>query len=119
MNEQLAIYLWSISTHIVGLLCVVGIILSGIFFVMGLGLALEDIKGKKAKQVLALLIIGALLCFGISSLVPSKEDLALIFLYPKVKQGTIEVVQSAPAQKMVEVLNLYLDKQIKELKNDK
>ena len=46
-------------------------------------------------------------------------DLALIFLYPKIKQGTINVVQSDTTKKMVEVLNGYLDKQLKDLNNDR
>lgn len=60
-----------------------------------------------------------LTAFLLSAIIPSKQDLALIFLYPKIKQGTINAVQSDTTKKMVEVLNGYLDKQLKDLKNDK
>lgn len=116
--EQFLIYLWSISEGISFLLFIIALLSSFVVIYLLLVVAFDgaiewdEVKSYMYKSV-AIAITFAILCAAI----PSKQDLALIFLYPSIKQGTINVVQSDTTKKMVEVLNGYLDKQLKELKN--
>lgn len=113
MNEQLAIYLWSITENVKFTLFIMFIseILFGLFVIIAGFISDENLNDKIG---VGLIIVG-ILCGIILPFIPPKQDLALILLYPKVKQGTIEMVQSDTAKKMKTVLDSYLDKQIKEL----
>lgn len=53
-----------------------------------------------------------------AAFIPSKQDLAVILLYPAAKEGVQKVVQSETAQQLHEVGRLYLQKKIKELKTN-
>lgn len=115
--EQFLIYLWSISEGISFLLFLVTLFSSFVAIFLLLAVAIDSyFEWDEVKSYVygsgVMAIIFAILCTAI----PSKQDLALIFLYPSIKQGTINVVQSDTTKKMVEVLNGYLDKQLKELK---
>lgn len=119
--EQFLIYLWSISNQISAVLFFVGaasIITVIITLVTQLPCAVDDSEMDQIKRIILTPGIIGVIAFTLCSLIPSKQDLALIFLYPKIKQGTINAVQSDTTKKMVEVLNGYLDKQLKELNND-
>lgn len=115
--EQFLIYLWSISEGIRFLLFVVALLSSSVIIYLLLAGAFngtfewDEVKSYVYKGA-TLIAVFSILCAAI----PSKQDLALIFLYPSIKQGTLNVVQSDTTKKMVEVLNGYLDKQLKELK---
>lgn len=114
--EQFLIYLWSISEGIRFLLFIV--VITSIVISIGIcvGVAMDDYGWDEVKSYvhkgIAVAAVFSILCIA----TPSKQDLALIFLYPSIKQGTLNVVQSDTTKKMVEVLNGYLDKQLKELK---
>lgn len=115
--EQILIYLWSISDGISFLLFIIALLSFFVALFLLLSFAFsENIEWDDVKSYVyrggIMAIIFAVLCIAI----PSKQDLALIFLYPSIKQGTLNVVQSDTTKKMVEVLNGYLDKQLKELK---
>ena len=114
--EQFLIYLWSISEGVrfilfmIGLAAIVIISFVMICFIMDEYVKWDEIKSYVFKGT-TIALTSFILCVAI----PSKQDLALIFLYPSIKQGTLNVVQSDTTKKMVEVLNGYLDKQLKEL----
>lgn len=121
MIEQIEIYLWSISENVRTLIGMIGIIL-----LMGspftLALADTDYYKHDVKNVIPLfkkVLISGLLLLMFSLLIPIKKDLALIFLYPHIKNGTETVVKSETMNKMKQLTNLYLDKQIKDLKENK
>lgn len=122
MIEQIAIYLWSISENIKISLSMAGtfLLMLSPFLFMFADLGLLD--WNNAKDALPLfkkvVIIGAVLII-FSLLIPSKKDLALIFLYPHIKNGTETVVKSETMNKMRKLTNLYLDGQIKNLKESK
>lgn len=118
--EQFLIYLWSISGGISLLLFIIALLsFLAVFFLLLTFAFDDDFEWDKVKPYVyrsgVMTIIFAVLCTAI----PSKQDLALIFLYPSIKQGTLNVVQSDTTKKMIEVLNGYLDKQLKELNNGK
>lgn len=116
--EQLLIYLWSVSENIssclylIAIICVVLIGLIYIAIVLDDDTTLSDVK-HTLHRLKIIIFISVLL--GV--LIPSKQDLALIFLYPAIQQEAINVVQSDTTKKILEVLNGYLDKQLKELKD--
>lgn len=119
--EQFLIYLWSISNQISRFLFFVGgasVITVIVMLIEQLPYAVEDSEIDQIKRIILTSGIIGVIAFISCSLIPSKQDLALIFLYPKIKQGTINAVQSDTTKKMVEVLNGYLDKQLKDLKNE-
>ena len=118
--EQFLIYLWSISEGISFLFLIIASLSFFVVIWLLLTIAFDgDLEWDDAKSYIyrsgIMAIIFAVLCIAI----PSKQDLALIFLYPSIKQGTLNVVQSDTTKKMVEVLNGYLDKQLEELNNDR
>lgn len=114
MNEQLLLYLWSISDSIRDV----------IFGLASVGLAISFIGclGSYAEQHIKLgrkFITCGIICIMflvLGSLMPKKNDLALIFLYPYAKSGTEQVLKSDTAKKMKEVVDLYLDSKIQEFK---
>lgn len=120
--EQIAIYLWSISENIKISVCIAGcfLLMGSPFLFMFAELGVLD--WKSAKDALPLfkkiLITGSVLII-LSLLIPAKKDLALIFLYPHIKNGTETVVKSETMNKMKQLTNLYLDEQIKNLKDNK
>ena len=121
MTEQIAIYLWSISESIKTSLDMVGIVLlvcSPAIFL----LADTEYFEYNIKNVIPLfkkVLIAGFLVSMLALLIPSKKDLALIFLYPHIKNGTETVVKSETMNKMRKLTNLYLDEQIKNLKESK
>lgn len=122
MIEQMAIYLWSISESIK-----ISLNMAGTFLLLfsPLPFMFADIgllDCNSAKDALPLfkkvVIMGAVLII-FSLLIPSQKSLALIFLYPHIKNGTETVVKSETMNKMRKLTNLYLDEQIKNLKESK
>lgn len=119
--EQIVIFLWSISEGIKTSLNVIGVIL----FVgspFTLTLANTDYYECDVKNVIPLfkkILITGLLLLTFSRLIPDKKDLALISLYPHIKNGTETVVKSETMNKMKQLTTLYLDEQIKNLKENK
>lgn len=110
--EQLAIYLWSISDNIKYLLVIYGgaAIVVGSFAII----ATEDFTRLFPKVIITM----GLLSFVFAAFIPSKQDLAVILLYPAAKEGVSKIVQSETAQQLHEVGKLYLQKKIKELKTN-
>lgn len=119
--EQIAIYLWSISEGIKTFLNVTGVLLL-VGSPFTLTFADTDYYKYDIKNVMPLFkktLITGLLLLMFSLLIPVKKDLALIFLYPHIKNGTETVVKSETMNKMKQLTNLYLDEQIKNLKDNK
>ena len=108
--EQFLIYLWNISEGIRFLLFFVALLSSSVIIYLLLVSAFNsDFEWDKAKSYVykgaTLIAVFLILCTAI----PSKQDLALIFLYPSTKQGTLNVVQSDTTKKMVEVFTGLLE----------
>lgn len=121
MTEQIAIYLWSISESIKTCFGMVGWLLCMCSF-LTFAFVDTDFFDNDFKNVIPvfkkILITGVTLSI-FALLIPSKKDLALIFLYPHIKNGTETVVKSETMNKMRKLTNLYLDEQIKNLKESK
>ncbi len=122
MTEQIAIYLWSISESIQISLSMAGtflLILSPFLFMFA-DLGLLDLNSAKdAFPLVKKTVIASSVLIILALLIPSKKDLALIFLYPHIKNGTETVIKSETMNKMRKLTNLYLDEQIKNLKESK
>lgn len=118
MNEQLAIYLWSIVDTVKLVLWSIPVAILMMYFLIAPPVLDFDWEGKLIPAIKKLTRI-TIICICIAILIPCQKDLALILLYPKIKHGAEIVVTSSTAKKMVDVVNLYLDKQIKELNNGK
>ena len=123
--EQFYIYLWSISENVkwifdsIVFLSFIGIICSPLVCAMFSDLddSPADILKKSKRSVITFIIVGSI-SFLIGNLIPSKQDLALIWTYPYIKQGTEKVINSATSKKLLDVTNAYLDKQLKDLKTE-
>lgn len=117
--EQIAIYLWSISEGIKNgaFICGIPLLLFTMFPFVEYDSDANEFKRLKPllKKTFAVSLI--LLIFAL--LIPSKKDLALILTYPYIKNGTETVVKSETMNKMKQLTNLYLDEQIKNLKEKK
>lgn len=125
MNEQFLIYLWSVSENVRILLGNIGYLLltlTGLSYFMMMPVSgcldWDTIKINWLSINKKLLIVG-IITTVLCSFIPSKQDLALIFTYPYIKKGVVNVAQSKQMQKLSEVSNLHLDKVIKDLKNGK
>jgi len=122
MTEQIAIYLWSISENIKISLSIAGtfLLLLSPFLFMFADLNLLDYNSAKdALPLVKKTVIASSVLIILALLIPSKNDLALIFLYPHIKNGTETVIKSETMNKMRKLTNLYLDEQIKNLKESK
>ena len=113
--EQWAIYWWSISTNIqCGLIALgAGIMLFGVIMFPVFSMMEDDDKFPIQKIVYSL-IVGILMCL-LGGLVPSKQDLALIFAYPYMKAGVEQAAQSETVKKLTTISTKYLDKVIADL----
>lgn len=110
MNEQLAVYLWSISENVQFTMIMLGLIT----LIAGITYTAMTYDGE-SKLGLALSIM--LLIFGLvnltgAGLIPDKNDLAIITAVPYAKQA----IQSKQMSQINEASTLYLDKLIKDLK---
>lgn len=114
MNEQLAIYLWSISTNISCGLVGIGIAIIIFGFVLFPAIAMMEDGDFPTVKVISSAIVGAIMC-ALSGLVPSKQDLALIFAYPYLKSGAEQAIQSETMKKITTISSKYLDKVIADL----
>lgn len=119
--EQVAIYLWGISENMKVFLSMIGAIT---LLVSPVVLAFADTEHYEhdIENVIPLfkkILITGLLLLTFSQLIPDKKDLALIFLYPHIKNGTETAIRSETMNKMRQLINLYLDKQIKDLEVNK
>jgi len=138
MSEQFAIYLWSISESIREVIITLNIIsiilfaLAGIFYLVFKG---EEFSNRRfgeddkdylyAKNVSLIiqskfyLIVVVVVFSGLlTALIPSKQDIAIIWAYPYIKAGvTSEKVQAIP-NKVLDLANGYLDKEIGKIKNE-
>lgn len=112
--EQFAIYLWSIVENIQCLLCIAGIVmmLGGPLITISMAATMDE--DFPAKGMAKCIITGIILLF-LTSLIPSKQDLALIFAYPYLKSGVQNIAQSETVSKLQTVSSKYLDKIIAEL----
>lgn len=110
--EQLAIYLWSISDNIKNLFVFYGVV--AIAIGTGVMIVREDCTQLWAK----VLLTTGLFFFILAACIPTKQDLAVILLYPVAKEGVQNAIQSETAQQLHEVGKLYLQKKIKELKTN-
>lgn len=115
MNEQLAIYLWSISENIKyflliggGFCLILGPIIAGM---CSTDINLEDYAGSILKDGI---IVGVLSIF-LGLFIPIKQDLALIFVYPYLKSGAEQAIQSETVKKITTISSKYLDKVIADL----
>jgi hypothetical protein len=114
MNEQLAIYLWSISTNISYGLVGIGIAVIIFGFVLFPAIAMMEDGDFPTEKVISSTIVGFIM-FALSGLVPSKQDLALIFAYPYLKSGAEQAIQSETMKKIATISSKYLDKVIADL----
>ena len=114
MNEQLAIYLWSISTNISNGLVGIGIAIIIFGFVLFPAIAMMEDGDFPTVKVISSAIVGVIM-FALSGLVPSKQDLALIFAYPYLKSGAEQAIQSETMKKIATISSKYLDKVIVDL----
>ena len=112
--EQWAIYWWSISTNLQGGL--VGFGIATILFGMILfpALAMMEEGDFPVTKVITSVIVGAFMC-SLAGLIPSKQDLALIFAYPYMKAGVEQAAQSETVKKLTTISTKYLDKVIADL----
>lgn len=116
MNEQFLIYLWSISENIRNLLIGGGVTLLFSAFIVFLSEQAEDDKDFWV-DILRKLCVSGVICIFLAILVPNKNDLALVFTYPYIKQGAEKVVQSGSVKKLCVISTKYLDHIIKDLEN--
>ena len=112
--EQFAIYLWSIVENIQGLLTVLGILLLIAMPIFLIAIA-ETCDEDFPKQKIIRSITASCIVFFLATLIPSKQDLALIFAYPYLKAGVQNVAQSETVSKLRTVASKYLDKIIADL----
>ena len=124
MNEQFLLYLWCISKSVCGLLNFIGVITVIGFIIVGiviLAFYFENdweehrIKCIKLIEKCILSFCLSLCCFLTSALIPSKNDLALIWAYPILKQNIMQKDVKTIPSKILDVSNLYLDKIKKDL----
>jgi hypothetical protein len=123
--EQFYIYLWAISENVkwmfysIAFLSFVGIIFSPLICAMFSDFDDSPADAiKKAKPAAITFAVIGIFCFFIGNLIPLKQDLALIWAYPYIKQGTEKAINSATSKKLLDVTNAYLDKQLKDLKTE-
>lgn len=114
MNEQLAIYLWSISENLSYGLVGIGIAVIILGIVLFPAIAMMEDGDFPSGKVISSAIVGFIM-FALSGLVPSKQDLALIFAYPYLKSGAEQVIQSETMKKIATISSKYLDKVIADL----
>jgi hypothetical protein len=114
MSEQLAIYLWSISTNISCGLGGIGIAIIIFGFVLFPAIEMMEDGDFPTVKVISSAIVGVIM-FALSGLVPSKQDLALIFAYPYLKSGAEQAIQSETMKKITTISSKYLDKVIVDL----
>lgn len=111
MSEQFLVYLWSISEGVSIAFCLIGIF-GGVISLVVLFASDEKL----------LPFISTCLCvvsLFLAALIPSKKDIALIWAYPHIKAGiTNEKVQAMP-NKILDLANGYLDKEIQKIKTEK
>lgn len=130
MNEQLLIYLWALLPNIKEATNVI-LLMTWVFspFIIVLAIMLNinadkrSIPEQKTKKILnkinKITLTTAITSTIIYVAIPSKEELALIFLYPTIKNTTINTIQSEKLKKLNTILDTYLDKQIKQLQKNK
>jgi hypothetical protein len=117
MNEQFIIYLWSISENVQLFLFLTGVF-GTIFGTIGAAIiCCESVSKWRFTSILVPIICVFMLLF--SNLIPSKNDIALIWAYPYIKQGAIQVVSNEQVKKLpdnvLKVANTYLEKTLKDL----
>ena len=128
MNEQLAIYLWSISDNVRGW-CTFFTGVSTLIFIVATLITCSFHDGYHTSDELkefwsglknVSIFTGKMLIISgaISLMLPSKQDLALIFAYPYIKSGVTQVVASPQAKKLNDIGSLYLDKVAKDLQEE-
>lgn len=117
--EQFLIYLWSITENFSEYLFNIGMvtIFAGSLICVLISIC-EEKEYPPVRNILKCIITGLILVF-LNTLIPSKQDLALIFLYPHIKSGAEIVVKSETSKKMLDLVNIYLDTQLNELKSQK
>lgn len=121
--EQFAIYLWSIVDQVKFVFApIVGMGLFAGIFTMFVATTFKlndvsktDIGAEKYFSIGKKISISFCILLVLGSLIPSKQDIALIFAYPYIKSGVQNVTQSKQMQKLNQVSILYLDKVIKDL----
>jgi hypothetical protein len=113
MSDTMLIYLWSISGGIRLALTIIGLVFGFIGTIMAL--EADDNCESKAKYLFWFIPLLGLMMFILTIFIPNKQDLALLLLYPRIKQ---EVINTNLIPKTTEASELYLDKVIKELKQD-
>lgn len=118
--EQFIIYIWSISENIECFFLTVGLLLL-IFspFIIPMLRECTDMEDGEIFSILKKVFAIGIICVFCTTLIPAKKDLALLFMFPYIKQGTETVVKSETLNKLKTMTNLYLDEQIKNLKENK
>lgn len=114
--EQFCIYLWAISENIRNFMLIVGLIPLIIApFLFPLLYECTDMDFEKIVPIFIKTLVSGIVLVLLAMLIPSKQDLALMFMFPYVKQGTETVIKSETMNKMKQMTNLYLDEQIRNL----
>ena len=114
MNEQLAIYLWSISENLSYGLVGIGIAVIILGIVLFPAIAMMEDGDFPFGKVIASCVVGVIL-MSLSGLIPTKQDIALIFAYPYLKSGAEQAIQSETMKKITTISSKYLDKVIADL----
>lgn len=118
--EQFCIYLWAISENIRNFTLTVGLLASIIApLLFPILYECSDMDMKDIVPIFAKTLASGLVLILLTLLIPSKQGLALMFMFPYVKQGTETVIKSETMNKMKQMTNLYLDEQIRNLKGNK
>ena len=112
--EQWVIYWWSISTNLQGGLVGIGIAIIICGIILFPAMAMMEDEDFPVTKVTTSVIIGAIMC-SLAGLIPSKQDLALIFAYPYMKAGVEQAAQSETVKKLTTISTKYLDKVIADL----
>lgn len=117
MNEQLIIYLWSISENIERIMLSIGLFfLGGVPVILSIHAEVNNKGDLPLMPTISSVLIGLFFIVA-CNLIPSKQDLALIITYPYLKNGVTQVVESNTTTKLLQVSNKYLDNLIKDLES--
>lgn len=105
--EQWAIYWWSVIENIQFFCVMVGV--CTLFIGSFISSLAESVKGVAISITVGILFL-LLVVF-----IPAKNDLALIFVYPYLKGGVEQAIQSDTMKKLTTISTKYLDKVIADL----
>lgn len=123
MNEYLMLYLWSISEGVrnsfIFITITIGVVLLTMCYAMIVGYFSSDVSEKDRKECLNITrkcMILFIISLFLTVMIPSKSDIALIYIAPKIIHN--QKITAIP-NKTLDLVNQYLENFLKEaqLKN--